>query len=126
MKTLKYLILTSLPLVLIGLSAQAGTGAAETTAETKGAWQLACEVHEHGDVSTMDMAEYLARWSECFPPVAVAERKTQHRQCCTELASEAENEGEARGRMDEAAVTSSERQTRPTSSVTRKHRRHKR
>lgn len=70
MKPSEYLMFLTLPVALFGLSVQADTGAIDP----KGPRQTECDVLKHGDVSTLDMAEYRARWSECFARVAVADR----------------------------------------------------
>lgn len=62
MKIWEYAALLSLPLAFF-----AGSVHAETHSKgVQDAYQTECEILFHGDISTLDMAEYRARWNECL------------------------------------------------------------
>lgn len=74
MNTLKYAALLSLPLALAAFPAHADT----LPLGAQGAYQAECEILSHGDVSTLDMTEYQARWSECFGETRKADISCGH------------------------------------------------
>lgn len=84
MKTMKYAVMLSLPLALSAIPAHADTH----SMDARGAYQTECEILLHGDVSTLDMTEYQARWSECFREVKKADTK-----CDPEAAHQGEHHG---------------------------------
>lgn len=82
MKILKYAVLLSLPLALSATPAHADT----QSRDARGAYQTECEFLLHGDISTLDMAEYQARWNGCFRGAMKADTS-----CDTEAAHHGEH-----------------------------------
>lgn len=74
MKTLTYVVMLSLPLALSAMPAHADT----QSRDARGATQTECEFLLHGDVSTLDMTEYQARWNECLGQVKKADISCEH------------------------------------------------
>lgn len=74
MKTMKYAVMLSLPLALSAMPAHADTH----SMDARGAYQTECEILLHGDVSTLDMTEYQARWNECLGQVKKADISCEH------------------------------------------------
>lgn len=74
MKTMKYAVMLSLPLALSAIPAHADTH----SMDARGAYQTECEILLHGDVSTLDMTEYQARWNECLGQVKKADISCEH------------------------------------------------
>lgn len=143
MKTLNYALLLSLPLAL---SAIPGHADADSMG-VRNVYQSKCEFLLHGDVSTLDLVEYQARWNECFGGIKLSSVvavnsdgqtyekhagraevvhpvETKHRPCQGEAPRAA---GESAGEQadDRQVATESERHRSPPRSTARKHR-HKR
>lgn len=125
MNTLKFVALLSLPLALSAVAAHADTH----SSAPQGAYQTECEHLLHGDVSTLDMKEYQARWSECFGEVkkadAVAgERAAQpagekHQDCHQHRSHSAEQNAGVQADNQQATGAQDRRKKSP-SNITRK------
>lgn len=86
MKTLKYAAFLSLPFTIAATAAHADIH----SADARGSYQAECELLLHGDVSTLDMTEYQARWNECFGGGKQAEVKKAEITCDPEVAHDRE------------------------------------
>lgn len=86
MKTLKYAAFLSLPLAFAATTAHADIH----SADARGSFRAECELLLHGDVSTLGMTEYQARWNECLGEAKRAEVKKAEITCDPEAVHDRE------------------------------------